>query len=141
MKNFKEEIEAMKAQIAALENNLTCGCDIGCDDQVVLTRGEVIEEPKTAIVFTKEELIDFATRLMTRTVTACKEAANNIELDPDYICDLSLNCNNQIEIEIDNSAIVGAVESEIDDVVELDNDSVEVEVDSIIDEMLYGKQS
>lgn len=141
MKNFKEEIEAMKAQIAALENNLTCGCDIGCDDQVVLTRGEVIEEPKTAIVFTKEELIDFATRLMTRTVTACKEAVNNIDLDPEYICDLSLNSHNQIEIEVDSSAIVGAVESEIDDVVELDNDSVEVEVDSIIDEMLYGKQS
>ena len=141
MKNFKEEIEAMKAQIAALENNLTCGCDIGCDDQVVLTRGEVIEEPKTAIVFTKEELIDFATRLMTRTVTACKEAANNIELDPDYICDLSLNCNNQIEIEIDNSAIVGAVESEIDDVIDIDNDSVEAEVNSIIDDMLYEKQS
>ena len=141
MKNFKEEIEAMKAQIAALENNLTCGCDIGCDDQVVLTRGEVIEEPKTAIMFTKEELITFATKLMERTVTACKEAVNNIELEPDYICDLSLNCNNQIEIEIDNSAIVGAVESEIDDVVELDNDSVEVEVDSIIDDMLYEKQS
>ena len=143
MKNFKEEIEAMKAQIAALENNLTCGCDeCECEeDLVTLTRGEVIEEPKTAIVFTKEELIDFATRLMARTATACKEAVNNIDLDPEYICDLSLNSHNQIEIEVDNSAIVGAVESEIDDVIDIDNDSVEAEVNSIIDDMLYEKQS
>ena len=165
MKNFKEEIEAMKAQIAALENNLTCGCDgcecenqstcqdIGCGDQVILTRGGVTEEPYvktisggymnvgTAIVFTKEELIDFATRLITRTFEACKSAVNNIELDPEYLCELSLNSHNQIEIEVDNSAIVGAVESEIDDVIDIDNDSVEAEVNIIIDDMLYEKQS
>jgi hypothetical protein len=139
MKNFKEEIEAMKAQIAALENNLVCGdgqCGCGCDESPV----EVTPQQANAIVFTKEELIDFATRLMTRTATACKEAVNNIDLDPEYICDLSLNSHNQIEIEVDNSAIVGAVESEIDDVVELDNDSVEAEVNSIIDDMLLESE-
>ena len=149
MKNFKEEIEAMKAQIAALENNLVCGdgqCGCGCDESPVEVEDQgpefdgagfseadrvVTPEQANIIVFTKEELIAFAAKLMERTVQACKEAVNNIELDPDYICDLSLNCNNQIEIEIDNSAIVGAVESEIDDVVEIDSDSVETEVDDI----------
>lgn len=177
MKNFKEEIEAMKAQIAALENNLTerseefepccvgecgCGCDespvevedqnIGCGDQVILTRGEVIEEPyvKTisggymnvgaeTVVFTREELIDFATKLMERTATACKEAVSDTDIDADYCCELSLSYNNQIEVEIDNSAIRGIVCDEIDNTIELDNDSVEVEVDNILRDML--KQS
>jgi hypothetical protein len=166
MKNFKEEIEAMKAQIAALENNLTCGCDececeeqsvgqdIGCGDQVILARGEVIEEPyvKTisgnymnvgaeTVVFTREELITFAAKLMERTVTACKEAISDTEFEADYICSLELNYNNQIEVEIDNSTIRGAVCDEIDNTIELDNDSVEVEVDNILRDMLNEKQS
>jgi len=153
MKNFKEEIEAMKAQIAALENNLVCGCDeCECEDQVILTRGEVIEEPKTisgqymnvgveTVVFTREELITFAAKLMERTVTACKEAVNDIDIDADYCCELSLSYNNQIEVEIDNSTIRGAVCDEIDNIIELDNDSVEVEVNDILRDMLNEKQS
>lgn len=153
MKNFKEEIEAMKAQIAALENNLVCGCDeCECEDQVTLTRGEVTEEPyvktisggymnvgEAIAVFTREELIDFATRLMERTATACKEAVSDIDIDANYICEVSLNGNNQIEVEIDNRVIRDTVSDEIDNTIELDNDSVEVEVDNILNDML--KQS
>lgn len=161
MKNFKEEIEAIKAQIAALENNLTerseeyehcCGepqCGCGCEeapveveDQVILTRGEVIKpEEADTVVFTKEELITFATKLMERTVTACKEAVNGTEFKDDIGYELSLSYNNQIELEIDDSTIQGVVCDEIDDIIELDNDSVEVEVNDILDEMLYEKPS
>jgi hypothetical protein len=166
MKNFKEEIEAMKAQIAALENNLVCGCDececedqsvgqdIGCEDQVILTRGEVIEKPyvKTisgnymnvgaeTVVFTREELIDFAIKLIERTATACKEAISDTEFEADYICSLELSYNNQIEVSIDNGMIRDTVESEIDSVVETDEDSVGVEVDNILRDMLNEKQS
>ncbi len=176
MKNFKEEIEAMKAQIAALENNLMerseefepccvgeCGC--GCDESPVETKDEGpefdgagfseadrTEEPyvktisggymnvgEAIAVFTREELIDFAAKLMERTVTACKEAVSDTDIDADYCCELSLSYNNQIEVEIDNSAIRGAVCDEIDNTIELDNDSVEVEVDNILRDML--KQS
>ena len=98
-KNFKEEIEAMKAQIAALENNLTY--------QV-----ETPEQAKT-IVFTKEELVKFATQLMERTVETCRVAIKEVEFDPDYCCELSLCINNQIEIEIDNSAIQEVISNEI----------------------------
>jgi len=145
MKNFKEEIEAMKAQIAALENNLVCGCDeCECEDQgpefdsAGFSEADRVVTPEQAntIVFTKEELITFAAKLMERTVQACKEAANDIEFDPEYICDLSLGYGNQIDIEIDNSAIAGAVESEINNTIELDNDSVEVEVNNILHNML-----
>ena len=166
MKNFKEEIEAMKAQIAALENNLTCGCDececeeqsvgqdIGCGDQVILTRGEVTEEPyvktisggymnvgEAIAVFTREELIDFAIKLMERTATACKEAVHNVEVDVDYCCELSLGYNNQIEVNIDNNVIWDAISDEIDNTIETDEDSVGVEVDNILRDILNEKQS
>ena len=169
MKNFKEEIEAMKAQIAALENNLMerseeyepccneqqCGCDeapVEVEDLVILTRGGVTEEPyvktisggymnvgEAIAVFTREELIDFATKLMERTATACKEAVHNTEFKPDYICSLSMNYNNQIEVDIDNNVIWDAISDEIDNTIETDEDSVGVEVDNILNDML--KQS
>ena len=181
MKNFKEEIEAMKAQIAALENNLVCGCNeceyededgggmrhcgddyysdespvetedegpefdsagFSEEDRVILIRGEVITpEQAEKVMFTKEELITFAAKLMERVVEACKEAVNDIDIDADYCCTLELNYNNQIEVEIDNSTIRGAVCDEIDNTIELDNDSVEVEVDNILRDMLNEKQS
>lgn len=171
MKNFKEEIEAMKAQIAALENNLMerseeyepccdehqcgCGCDeapVEVEDLVILTRGGVTEEPyvktisggymnvgSAIAVFTREELIDFATKLVERTATACKEAVHNVEVDVDYCCELSLGYNNQIEVNIDNNVIWDAISDEIDNTIETDEDSVGVEVDDILRDML--KQS
>lgn len=169
MKNFKEEIEAMKAQIAALENNLVCTdgqCGCGCDeapvevedegpefdgagfseaDRVILIRGEVVtpEQAETVvhdIYFTREELITFAAKLMERVVEACKSAVSDTEFEPDYCCELSLSYSNQIEVEIDNSAIRGAVCDEIDNTIELDNDSVEVEVDNILRDMLLESE-
>ena len=64
-------------------------------------------------VFTREELITFAAKLMERTVQACKEAISDTDFEADYICSLELNYNNQIEVEIDNRVIRDAVESEI----------------------------
>ena len=149
MKNFKEEIEAMKAQIAALENNLVCGCDeCECEDQgpefdsAGFSKADRVVTPEQAntIVFTREELIDFAAKLMERTVTACKEAVNEVEFESDYCCELSLSYNNQIEVDIDNSAIRDAIENEIDNTIELDNDSVETEVINILDDMLLESE-
>ena len=170
MKNFKEEIEAMKAQIAALENNLMerseeyepccdkhlCGC--GCDEAPVevedqgpefdgagfsevdrVISGQYMNVGAETAVFTREELITFAAKLMERTVQACKEAVSDTDFEADYICSLELNYNNQIEVNIDNGVIRDTVESEIDNTIELDNDSVEVEVDNILRDML--KQS
>jgi hypothetical protein len=165
MKNFKEEIEAMKAQIAALENNLVCGdgqCGCGCDespvevedegpefdgagfseaDRVILVRGEVVTpEQAETVVFTREELITFAAKLMERVVAACKSAVSDTEFDADYCCTLDLNYNNQIEVDIDDSTIQEVVCDEIDNTIELDNDSVEVEVNNILDNMLLESE-
>ena len=163
MKNFKEEIEAMKAQIAALENNLVCAdgqCGCGCDDSPVETEdegpefdgagfseadrvisGQYMNVGAETVVFTREELITFAAKLMERTVQACKEAISDTDFDADYICSLELNYNNQIEVEIENRVIRDTVSDEIDNTIELDNDSVEVEVDNILRDMLNEKQS
>ena len=92
-------------------------------------------------VFTREELITFAAKLMERTVQACKEAISDTDFEEDYICSLELNYNNQIEVTIDNGVIRDAVSDEIDNTIELDNDSVEVEVDNILRDMLNEKQS
>ena len=209
MKNFKEEIEAMKAQIAALENNLICSdgqCGCGCDESPVETEDDVeklaeeeypiiqntspnvnwdrankqegfergynkarekykfteedmreadrVEEPyvktisggymnvgEAIAVFTREELITFAAKLMERTVQACKEAVSDTEFEADYICSLELSYDNQIQVEIENRIIRDTVSDEIDNTIELDNDSVEVEVDNILRDILNEKQS
>ena len=167
MKNFKEEIEAMKAQIAALENNLVCGCnespvetedEVGggmrhCGDDYYdegpefdsagFSEADRVVTPEQAdtVVFTKEELIIFAAKLMERTVQTCKEAVSDTEFEADYICSLELSYDNQIQVEIDNRIIRDAVSDEIDNTIELDNDSVEVEVDNILRDMLNEKQS
>lgn len=167
MKNFKEEIEAMKAQIAALENNLVCGCnessvetedEVGggmrhCGDDYYDEGPEfdsagfseadrvVTPEQANTVVFTKEELIIFAAKLMERTVQACKEAVSDTEFEADYICSLELSYDNQIQVEIENRIIRDTVSDEIDNTIELDNDSVEVEVDNILRDMLNEKQS
>jgi len=151
-----------------LENNLVCvdgQCGCGCDESPVevedqgpefdgagFSEADRTEEPyvktisggymnvgEAIAVFTREELIDFAAKLMERTVQACKEAVSDTDFEADYICSLELNYNNQIEVEIDNGVIRDAVSSEIDNTIELDNDSVEVEVDNILRDML--KQS
>ena len=100
----------------------------------------VTPEQANTIVFTKEELITFAAKLMERTVQACKEAVSDTEFEADYICSLSLDYNNQIEVEIDNGVIRDAVENEIDNTIELDNDTVEVEVNNILDNMLLESE-
>ena len=142
---LEEQIKEVLNRLDALENNLTCGC--GCEDEgpefdsAGFSEADRVVTPEQAdtVVFTKEELIIFAAKLMERTVTACKEAVSDIDIDANYICDLSLNGNNQIEVEIDNRVIRDTVSDEIDNTIELDNDSVEVEVDNILNDML--KQS
>ena len=101
----------------------------------------VTPEQADTVVFTKEELIIFAAKLMERTVQACKEAISDTEFEADYICSLELSYDNQIQVEIENRVIRDAVSDEIDNTIELDNDSVEVEVDNIWRDMLHEKQS
>jgi hypothetical protein len=127
--DFKTEIEAMKAQIAALENNINCGCDeCSCEDQVILTNRTVVER-----TFTEEQVIAIAIELVRRTVGVCKEAVTNTNLDDGDFISLELNYNNQIETTLNSDDIVECMISEIDDYVNVDSDSITDEIGNLIE--------
>ena len=132
-----------------------CGC--GCDESPVETEDEgpefdsagfseadrVVATPhlSNVIVFTKEELIDFAFKLMDRTVDACKEAVADTRIDVDDVVELELGYGYQIEVELNQDRLVSDIQVEIINTIDLDNDSIEVEVDNILTEMLNEKNS
>ena len=122
--DFKTEIEAIKKQIASLENNINCGCD----DQVEPKRTQF-----TIKTYTQEQVVAIATELANRMVIVCKEAVENACFDDDSLVNLELNYNNQIEINLNDDSIKEVFKSEIDDFVTIDTDSVATEVDSIIE--------
>ena len=105
-------------------------------EKIILRRGEVIEAPEDeneidpheaaagarVIVFTRDELIDFATRLTERVITSAKEAVTDTGLDTDSLVSLELNnwSGNTIDIELDKDAIVESIHSEINDAINID---------------------
>ena len=126
-------------------------------EKIILRRGEVIEAPEDeneidpheaaagarVIVFTRDELIDFATRLTERVITSAKEAVTDTGLDTDSLVSLELNnwSGNTIDIELDKDAIVESIHSEINDAINIDSDSIEDEITDILSEMYSEIQS
>ena len=91
------------------------------------------------IVFTKEELIDFAFKLMDWTVDACKEAVADTRIDADDVVTLEPGYGYQIDVELNQDRIVDDFQAEIINTIDLDNDSIEVEVDNSLTEKLNEK--
>ena len=167
MKTVLEQLMELNGKLAELEKAIMgtstdevecdghCGC--GCDEPLVETEDEgpefdsagfseadrVVATPhlSNVIVFTKEELIDFAFKLMDRTVDACKEAVADTRIDVDDVVTLELGYGYQIEVELNQDRIVDDIQAEIINTIDLDNDSIEVEVDNILTEMLNEKNS
>jgi hypothetical protein len=170
MKDLFEQLEEMSAKLADLKAfaeanassefepccNGECECNI--EEKVILRRGEVIEAPEDVepevdpyiaaaeaklIVFTRAELIDFATKLTERVVTAAKEAVTDTSIDADDLVSLELNVwnGNTIDIELDKDKLVECIHSEIDDAIDTDEDAVEDEITDILGEMYSEVQS
>lgn len=165
MKTVLEQLMELNKKLAELEKEIMsvntdevecdgyCGC--GCDepeyDSAGFTEADRTPDsqymvttdidPQDAIVraqtitFTYDELIDFATRLTRRAVDTCKEAVELVSFSDDDICDVSLNWERAIEIEIDNERIHKDVADEIDSVINLDEESVDDEVRDILGDM------
>jgi hypothetical protein len=165
MKTVLEQLMEVNEKLAELEKAIMgtstdevecdgyCGC--GCDepeyDSAGFTEADRTPDsqymvttdidPQDAIVraqtitFTYDELIDFATRLTRRAVDTCKEAVELVSFSDDDICDVSLNWDRAIEIEIDNERIHKDVTDEIDSVINLDEESVDDEVRDILGDM------
>ena len=165
MKTVLEQLIEVNEKLAELEKAIMgtstdevecdghCGC--GCDEPEYDSAGfteadrtpdsqyEVTTEvdPQDAIVraqviaFTYDELIDFATRLTRRTVDACKKAVELTSFDDNDICEVSLNWDRQIEIEIDSDRIYRDVADEIENAVDFDESSIDDEVRDVLGDM------
>ena len=166
MKTVLEQLMELNGKLAELEKAIMgtstdevecdghCGC--GCDDSPVEVEDEgpefdsagfseadrvVTPQQADTIVFTKKELIGFAFKLMDRTVDACKEAVADTRIDVDDVVELELGYGYQIEVELNQDRLVSDIQAEIINTIDLDNDSIEVEVDNILTEMLNEKNS
>ena len=166
MKTVLEQLMELNEKLAKLEKEIMsvntdevecdgyCGC--GCDESPVEVEDEgpefdsagfseadrvVTPQQANTIVFTKAELIDFAFKLMDRTVDACKEAVADTRIDVEDVVTLELGYGYQIEMELNQDRIVDDIQAEIINTIDLDNDSIEVEVDNILTEILNEKNS
>jgi len=142
----------------------TCGC--GCDESPVEVVDEgpefdsagfseadrtedsqyvVTQDDKYAghVHLTKAELIDFATRLTERVIASVKEAVTNTSLDVDDLVTLELNTwnGNTIEMELDKDTLTNNINSEIEDTINLDPDSISDEIDDIFGDMYLERIS
>jgi len=87
-------------------------------------------------------MIDFATRLTERVLESVKKTVTEMELNADDIVTLELNgWSNVIEVELDNSTLANNVNSEIEDAINLDPDSISDEIDDIFGDMYLERIS
>jgi hypothetical protein len=123
------------------------GCGCGCDEspvEVVESAYVVTEDDKYAghVHLTKAELIDFATRLTERILDSVKKAVTETELNADDMVTLELNSwSNTIEMELDNGILANNINSEIEDAINLDPDSISDEIDDIFKDMYLERIS
>jgi undecaprenyl pyrophosphate synthase len=128
--------ESFKAQ--STEYTTCCSGVCTCDDEPEIPQSAITAEEANVIVFTKDELITFATHLTERIIDKCKEAATDANINPDNVVDLSMGYGHQIEIELDTDTIARSIHEEIDAVVDTDSDSINDEINSILNDMDMG---
>ena len=157
----KLEKEIMSVNTDEVECDGHCGC--GCDEPPVEDNGPefdsagfsetdrvedsqyvVTEDEKYVghVHLTRVELIDFATRLTERVIESVKKAVTDMDLNADDLVTLELNgWSNTIEVELDNNTLANNVNSEIEDAVNLDADSISDEIDDIFGDMYLERIS
>jgi hypothetical protein len=139
---IQDQIDSMKMHLTNTESfkaqsteYTTCCSDVcTCEDEPE-TPQEVSAEETTTIIFTKDQLITFATHLTERIMDKCKEAVTDTNLDTDNVVDLSMSYGHQIEVELDTDAITRSIHDEIDGVVDTDSDSINDEINGILNDM------
>jgi len=135
---IQDKLDALKAQSTEYTTCCSGVCICNDEEQIILTRGEVVEAPQeetATIVFTKDQLITFTTHLTERIMDKCKEAVTDTNLDAENVVDLSMSYGHQIDVELDTDAITRSIHDEIDGVVDTDSDSVNDEINSILNDM------
>ena len=163
---LKEKINAIENAVCGdtICDDGACGC--GCNESPVEVVDEgpefdvrgfgdvertvvesayvVTEDDKYAghVYLTRAEMIDFATRLTERVLESVKKTVTEIELNADDMVTLELNSwSNTIEMELDNGILANNINSEIEDAVNLDPDSISDEIDDIFKDMYLERIS
>ena len=157
----KLEKEIMSVNTDEVECDGHCGC--GCDelpveddgpefDSAGFSEADRVEDSQYVVTedekyvghvhLTRVELIDFATRLTERVLDSVKKAVTDMDLNADDLVTLELNgWSNTIEVELDNNTLANNVNSEIEDAVNLDADSISDEIDDIFGDMYLERIS
>ena len=162
---LKDKISAIEIAVCGetICGDGACGC--GCDESPVevedegpefdsagFSEADRIEDSQYVVTednkyvghvhLTRAEMIDFTTRLTERVIESIKEAVSNMDLSADDLVTLELNSwSNVIEVELDNSTLANNVNSEIEDAVNLDPDSISDEIDDIFGDMYLERIS
>jgi hypothetical protein len=163
---LKDKISAIEIAVCGetICDDGVCGC--GCDeppvevedegpeidsagfskeDRVVDGQYMVTEDNKYVghVHLTRVEMIDFATRLTERVLESVKKAVTDINVDVDDLVTLELNSwtNNTIEMELDKDTLTNNINSEIEDAINLDPDSISDEIDDIFGDMYLERIS
>jgi PHD/YefM family antitoxin component YafN of YafNO toxin-antitoxin module len=100
------------------------------DDKVVLKRGKEV-----AVSFSQQELIQFTREIQSRALEAAVSAIESSGVDMESHVSLELNYGNQIDIEVDDDSIYSVIVDNVRDVFETDDDSIEDEIDNVIDHL------
>jgi hypothetical protein len=103
---------------------------LGMRDQMIkqlITDKEEPEElsmPKTMVIFTRQQLIDFTRTVTERCKLAATEAVRDAGMDFEDMVELELDYNKQILVEFDERSLYSEIESAIDDAFETDDEAV-----------------
>ena len=143
---IQDQIDSMKMHLTNTESfkaqstEYTPCCDDGCacNNESETPQSVITAEEANVIMFTKDELITFATHLTERIIDKCKEAAIDANINPDNVVDLSMGYGYQIEVELDTDTIAKSIHEEIDAVVDTDSDLINDEINSILNDMDMG---
>ena len=80
--------------------------------------------PKTMVIFTRQQLIDFTRTVTERCKLAATEAVRDAGMDFEDMVELELDYNKQISVEFDERSLYSEIESAIDDAFETDDEAV-----------------
>ena len=106
------------------------------DDIVELER-ENLSIPKTMVIFTRQQLINFTRTVQERCKLAATEAIRNAGIEGDEYMELELDYNNTIQTNFDENALYREIESVIDEAFETDDEAVLSEVIDVLDTLSF----
>ena len=96
---------------------------------------EKVSKPKTMVIFTRQQLIEYTREIQERCKQAMIEAVNNAGIEGDEYIELELDWNNTIQTNFNTDALLKEIGNVMDDVIMDDDDSVLDEACNVLDHL------